>query len=409
MRIIVSLLHHFRMTPDGTVYPYSVFDYTFWSRYLEVFDEVVVFARVQKIAEINPATMPAPSSGPGVTFVQLPEFLGPWQYLRIYPRIKAMAKQLLKEDDACVLRVPGYLSTMLWRQLRKTKRPYAVEVVGDPWQAFTPGTTKSFLRPLIRVKFTREMTLQCRHASAAAYVTEKEIQKRYPPGNWSTHYSSIELSPQDIIDQDAVQKRIEKIEQKSKTKDPWRLCFVGSLWHLVKSPDVVIQAVADCLRRGCRLQLTLVGDGSLRPQLEEQTRRLNLTENVEFLGHLPPGKAINEQLDRADVFLLPSRSEGLPRSIIEAFARGLPCIGGNVGGFLELLEKRYQVDPEKKNALADTIINTITHPEAMKQAVVRNVKKAQEYRSDVLKKRRTELYTRLRNVTRQWYDSQYSP
>ncbi len=54
MRVIVSLLHHFRMTPDGTVYPYSVFDYTFWRRYLEVFDEVLVFARVGKIGELDP-------------------------------------------------------------------------------------------------------------------------------------------------------------------------------------------------------------------------------------------------------------------------------------------------------------------------------------------------------------------
>ena len=89
MRVIVSLLHHFRMTPDGTVYPYSVFDYTFWRRYLEVFDEVVVFGRVGKIGEVDPETMPPKSSGPGVAFFSLPKSRGAWQYLKAQRKLSA--------------------------------------------------------------------------------------------------------------------------------------------------------------------------------------------------------------------------------------------------------------------------------------------------------------------------------
>jgi len=225
MRVIVSLLHHFRIAPDGTVYPYSVFDYKFWSRYLDVFDEVVVFARVEKVDEVNPATMPAKSSGPGVTFVELPDFLG-----------------------------------------------------------------------------------------------------------------------------------------------AWHLCFMGSLWHLAKSPDVVIDAVADCIKKGLNLELTILGDGCLRGRLEAQVRQRGIAGRIRFLGQLPPGKAIYDQLDQADIFILPSRSEGLPRSIVEAFARGLPCIGGYAGGFVELLENKYVVKPINAAALSRTIELTISDVYGMKQA-----------------------------------------
>jgi glycosyltransferase involved in cell wall biosynthesis len=394
------------MTPDGTVYPYSVFDYTFWCRYLEVFDEVVVFGRVGKIGEVNPETMPPKSSGPGVTFFPLPDFLGAWQYLKAHRKLSAMAKQILTGSDACVLRVPSYLSTMLWRELMKTQRPYAVEVVGDPWQAFSPGTSNSYLRPILRRKWSREMRLQCRQAAVAAYVTQRELQKRYSPSGWSTHYSSIELPEEPIVDQSAVDKRIERIDAKSKSGGPWRLCFVGSLWHLCKSPDVVIDAVADCVKKGVNLELTMVGDGSLRKRLEAQAHHQGIADKIQFLGHLPPGEAIYAQLDQADVFVMPSRSEGLPRSMIEAFARGLPSIGGHEGGFKELLEDKSMVKPIDTPTLSGVIERTISDVEGMKEAVKRNVKKAIEYRTDILQKRRVELYTKLRDITQDWLDKQ---
>ncbi len=403
MKVIVSLLHHFRKTPDGIVYPYSVFDYPFWQRYLEVFDEVKVFARVESVERMEGDKVPAQSSGPGVTFCELPEFLGARQYLKKYFKIKAFARQVLSGQDAVVLRVPGYMSTMLWKMLRREGRPYAVEVVGDPWQALAPGAHQSVLRPFLRRQFCRQLKKECQYATVAAYVTKQELQKRYPPGGWTTHYSSIELPADFIISETQVQERLVRLEHKAHTKGPWRLCLVGSLWHLMKSPDVAIDAVALCVQQGYDINLTIVGDGSLRGQLEQQASQLGLKRRIEFTGQLPPGRAINDQLDRADVFILPSRSEGLPRSIIEAFARGLPCIGGYEGGFPELLEEKYLVRPVNKETLAKTIMRVIDDQEGMKLAVRRNITKAGEYESAVLQKRRVELYTRLKQETERYF------
>jgi glycosyltransferase involved in cell wall biosynthesis len=403
MRVVVATLHHFKMLPDGAVYPYSVSDYNFWRRYLTVFDEVIVYARVDKVEKVDMKNLPQKASGPNVTFYPLPDFIGIWPYIKNYSKLSALAKNVLRDNDACILRIPNHLSNLLWRYLVKSRRPYGVEVVGDPWQALSPGTYKSIFRPLMRRKFTREMKAQCQMAAVAAYVNEKELPKRYSCKCWSTYYSTIDLPEEVIISEDTIRKRIDNLERKIINKEPWNLCFIGSLWHLCKAPDVVIGAVAECIKKGLNLRITMIGGGILQPQLEDQTRKLGISEYVRFLGQIPPGKEIFKQLDKADLFILPSYSEGLPRSIVEAMARGVLCIGGSEGGFAELLEKKYMVSPIDVFNLYRVITKTLSDVEGMKQAIKRNVKKAYEYRSSVLQKRREEFYSKLKNITQEWY------
>ncbi len=54
-----------------------------------------------------------------------------------------MAKRAVSKTDAFILRVPGTMGTVIWKQLMK-KLPYGVEVVGDPWDVLAPGSVKNF-------------------------------------------------------------------------------------------------------------------------------------------------------------------------------------------------------------------------------------------------------------------------
>jgi len=403
MRVIVSLEAHFGQIPDGSIYVNCVYDYNFLRRYLDVFDEALVFARVHQVKEGDLSTVPLKASGPGIRFFPLPDYLGPWQYLRCWSGLKALAKQALRGEDACVLRVPGPISTLLWRELIKASRPYGVEVVGDG--ALVPGSVKSILRPVLRWKMRWELTKQCRMASAASYVTEYSLQKRYPPGCWSTHYSSIELSPQSIVNDRLVEERIRTISRKHDSKGPWRICYAGSMANLMKAPDVLIDAVAECIGGGINLELVMLGDGQFRASLEHRAQKLGIGDSVKFLGRLPSGQPVYEQLDKADLYVMPSRQEGLPRSVIEAMARGLPCVTSNVGGFPELVESQYMVKPDDVSGLAETIAKTISNAEEMKRLVRRGVEIALKYRSDILQKRRVKFYCELRDITQDWLNN----
>ena len=91
-------------------------------------------------------------------------------------------------------------------------------------------------------------------------------------------------------------------------------------------------------------------------------------------------------LDSADIYVQPSRLEGLPRAVVEAMGRALPVIGTRVGGIPELLPVSRLYAPGDVRSLA-RIIESLT-PEVMAGDARRNFAKAGEYASDVLNARR---------------------
>jgi glycosyltransferase involved in cell wall biosynthesis len=279
--------------------------------------------------------------------------------------------------------------------LHRTGHPYGVEVVGDPYDTFAPGAVKHPLRLFFRWWSTRQLQRQCASACAAAYVTEHALQRRYPPawGAFSTHYSSIELPEAAFV---SAPRSLQP------ERHTFTLIIVGTLAQLYKAPDVLINAVAICVQAGLDLQLVLVGDGKHRPELEAQARSLGLDGRVRFLGQLPAGEAVRAQLDQADLLVLPSRQEGLPRAIIEAMARGLPCIGSTVGGIPELLPPEDMVLPGDGAALARKIYEVVTDPARLVQMSRRNLEQAKVYEEKILYERRTGFYRYVKERTDEW-------
>jgi glycosyltransferase involved in cell wall biosynthesis len=399
MKLLVALEHHFRRGPDGCIYVQSPLDYAFWRRYLEVFEEVAVLARVGEGGE---ALAPeARADGQRVTFWPLPDYLGPWQYLRRLRALKARVRKAVRACDAYILRVPGLVGRLAWFEIKRLGRPYAVEVVGDPWDVLAPGSMPGPFRPLYRRITASSLRKQCRGASATAYVTSEALQRRYPPGNntFATHYSSVELSGA-FTSPDHITQRTNRLQElvggSGGSARPIRLGFVGSLAQLYKGPDTLLHAASLCLRQGIALEVSLVGDGRYRAAMEDFARRLGVDKQACFLGHLPPGQAVYEFLDKIDLFVMPSRQEGLPRAMIEAMARGCPCIGSRVGGIPELLANDDMVPPDDPEALAARIAEVASDPERMFQMARRNLEKAQEYRPEVLAARRTAFYRSVR-------------
>jgi glycosyltransferase involved in cell wall biosynthesis len=390
-RVCVSLDARFQRTVDGRVWC-GYFPYSFWTRYLDVFDEVRVLARV-----FNVPTGPDPSwrraDGEAITFEALPGYVGPIEYLRQFFSLRGSIRKSIGPRDAIIMRVPSHLALAVERELSRD-RPVGLEVVGDPRQAFAPGTTKHPLRPFFRWWSARALTRQCKRACAVAYVTEI-LQPRYPPREnafW-TSYSSIELQDQDFAP-----------APRSLAVHPGRtrIVSVGTLETLYKGFDVLIDALGMCVNQGLDLELTIVGGGQHRAELERRAQCLGMEHRVAFTGELPAGEAVRSELDRADLFVLPSRAEGLPRVVIEAMARGLPCIGSDVGGMPELLSAEYMVPSGDAIALARKIKEALSDPSRLTRMSATNWAKARNYRNAVLASRRREFYNYLRQATEEW-------
>ncbi|BAZ68528.1 group 1 glycosyl transferase [Fischerella sp. NIES-4106] len=397
MDLLVALEHRFERTPDGKVWTLTMFPHSFWIRYLEVFEHVRVVARVREVSLVSTGWKRA--DGDGVSFVAIPYYVGPVQYLLRIRQVQQAIANALTLNDAVILRVSSQIANHFLPILRRNHYPYGVEVVADPYDVFAPSSVRHPLRRFFRWLFPRQLRRLCTEACAAAYVTEGALQHRYPAGikTFSTYFSDVDLPHSAFVCLPRIL---------TPTKDFVSLIYVGTMDQLYKAPDVLIEAVARCIQEGLNLKLVLIGDGKHRAELEAKAAVLGVTEHINFLGWLPAGNAVRTQLDRADLFVLPSHQEGLPRAMVEAMARGLPCIGSTVGGIPELLVCEDLVPPGDVVALFSKIREVVTDPERMTRMSVRNLQKAKKYTDERLREQRIEFYCYIRETTQVWLNEQ---
>ncbi len=124
----------------------------------------------------------------------------------------------------------------------------------------------------------------------------------------------------------------------------------------VKGQDILIEAMKTVLEQFPNAKLIIAGEGKTEPLLREMVKRSNLERNVLFY---PITNKTVEILSALDIFVMPSRQEGLGLSIMEAQATGVPVIASRVGGIPSLVEDGktgFLVEPENPAALAQTII-----------------------------------------------------
>jgi glycosyltransferase involved in cell wall biosynthesis len=308
--------------------------------------------------------------------------------------VKRAATKSISPKDAVIMRVGSQIASCTLPYLEKTGRPFGLEVVGNPYGVFAPGSVRHPLRFFFRWWFVRQLRHQCARACGVAYVTREALQRIYPPcfGAFSTHYSSIELKNSDFVNS----------PRKVKKKSSFALINVGTMAQLYKRQDVLIDALENCTKNGLDLKLILVGDGKFRNKLQVKVETMGLSSKVIFKGQLPAGVAIQNQFDQSDLFILPSKTEGMPRAMIEAMARGLPCIGSNVGGIPELLPIEDMVSPGNPTVLSKKIQEVVCDPLRMTQMSARNLNRAKNYREEILRERRLAFYQYVRQKTEEW-------
>jgi len=129
---------------------------------------------------------------------------------------------------------------------------------------------------------------------------------------------------------------------------------VLSVGHLsaIKATDVLVDAAAEVVRSHPEAVFLKAGAGDEQERLEAQIARLGLNNSFRLLGGR---NDIPDLLEAADIFALPSRSEGIPNAAIEAMAMGLPVVASRVGGIPEIIRDGVEgllVPPDDAAALA---------------------------------------------------------
>jgi glycosyltransferase involved in cell wall biosynthesis len=126
-----------------------------------------------------------------------------------------------------------------------------------------------------------------------------------------------------------------KIVPYPKSAEVYRIACLGRLFLLDKGQDVLIRILSAQKWRERPVVISFIGKGVDEAALKDMAALLNVT-NVEFVGHI---NDIEEMWKNYHALILPSRSEGLPLSMVEAMSAGRPVIISNAGGNTELVEE----------------------------------------------------------------------
>lgn len=117
-----------------------------------------------------------------------------------------------------------------------------------------------------------------------------------------------------------------------------------------KGIDVLLKAWANLSPDPASLQLTIIGDGPQRYEIERAAQDLEIVKTIAFTGWV---NNVHKYLRETDFFVLPSRTEGMSNALLEAMSYGIPCIATNVGGNSELLEANCESIPPGEYVVAE--------------------------------------------------------
>lgn len=334
-------------------------------RYTDIFDEIVIVSRQKEINTYNNKLTLA--SMEKIKFVDIPNFKQIRNINKIFTAKKVINNEV-RQCDVVIARLPSSIGSLAVKFAKKNKKPYLTEVVACPWDALWNHSLKG----KIVAPFTYYKTkMNVKNAPYVLYVTNEFLQNRYPTNGKMIGCSDVQLPS---LDKDILNKRLNKINRMSNNM-PIVIGTIAAVNVRYKGQEYVIKAISQLNKEGYNFEYHLAGGGD-NSYLKALANKYGVLDKVKFLGSMPHDKVF-AYLDNIDLYIQPSRQEGLPRALVEAMSRGCPALGSKTGGIPELLNEKFIFNNCKVNeiySLLKKMNNRIMLEEAK-----RSFEKAKEY------------------------------
>lgn len=299
-----------------------------------------------------------------------------------YRNLIEKVKDEVYNADYIVARIPSDLGFIAAEYAKKYNKKCMIEVVGCPWDSLR---SHSFLGKLIAPYYYLRQKKTVWQASYAIYVTNEFLQKRYPCKGISIGCSDVEIND---FDATVIARRKEKISKADLRS--LVLGTIGALHMKYKGYDRVIKAISKLNGEGYSYKYLIAGNGD-STWLNSIIHKYNANN---FVVIVPPmsHEQVFDWLDNIDLYIQPSKTEGMPRALIEAMSRGLPSVGTKVGGITELLEGRYTFSNSRFSIIEICRILKSYTKEDMKNQANRNYIESQRYNMNIVESLRNEFY-----------------
>lgn len=354
--------------PDGKIWSVSSNDwYDNLSPWLRTFDRFVLIARVDE----NISSAGRPVEGPRVDVAAVPNYKGPLQLALRYGQVRRAVMAVCSDASAHYGgRFPGVLSGLVLRGALRLQAPVMAHVVGDPRAVLRSGVAGR-IGQLVAGLAGSKLRHELKKVDAAIYVSKYQLQAQYPLSS-----GRLWIGRSDVV------LTAESFASSSRHYKPpireWRLVAVGSHEQMYKGHDLLISSLKRLRAKGLDVTIDIVGSGKYNSRLRQLAHAEGVAEHVHFYGHVASPREVRKILDQADIFIMPSRTEGVPRALIEAMARGLPCLGSNVGAIPELLGPEFLFRGNDIDALTTAIEEAIERPDRLSEQSVKNMELARD-------------------------------
>ena len=173
-------------------------------------------------------------------------------------------------------------------------------------------------------------------------------------------------------------------------KKEFKIIHIGRFMD-VKNHGLILRSFAQFVKQHPDAKLQLLGEGVLREEMEQLAKSLQIESSVEFAGLQ---SNVYPWLHNADVFILPSKFEGMPMTLIEAMGTGLPIIASAVGGVPDMLtdgKDALLIRPESAE-LCKALEKLYTADDVRKQLGIEAKEKSAVFSNDSMAKQYIEIY-----------------
>ncbi len=350
------------------------------NRYLHLGDKVTFLGREEnqkKHQDLKKRFSPLDKSKCSV--VGVPNFKTLKGYFKYKKKVQEKVENTVKEHDIIMPRIPSALGALAVKYAIKHNKALIGEIVGCTWDGYWNYNLKG---KLVASYYYFKQRKIVKKLPYAVYVTQHFLQKRYPTRGKHINASNVVIQN---VDHSILEKRLHKILNK-KEDEVVVFATIAGLDVPFKGQKYVLQAMAKSKIKNSVYKVVGNGSGNL---LKENAKSLNLVNKFEVIGAIKHNE-IFDFLDDIDLYIQPSKQEGLPRALIEAMSRGLPSIGSRTGGIPELLDREFIFNKGDSRELAK-IIDKYDKDKMFREAK-RNFNKAQEYSIANLNNKRYRFY-----------------
>ncbi|EDX90558.1 glycosyltransferase [Alcanivorax sp. DG881] len=376
--------HKFFKTKDGCYYSEGKLPSSAFERFLNIADSITVLCRSKDTNDADGLVISS-SDSVGFSPVTGRTWLSIWgRYF--FSNIRHVIA-LIDEADIVAIRLPCIFSLFVFPILMIKRKPYAVEVVGDAFEAIYNSGGRRASYKFLGWFFDFYTKIIVSRAVGAIYVTRYKLQEKYKGGEMVSYASNVSIGR---VCESVISDRENHIRSMVKN-EKFKVGVIGSFSNNYKGIDVLIEAVSICRKSSLLdIDLHVLGSGEvtvLKPAIEKFS-----AQNWIFFDGRKKSEEVALWLDALDLYCQPSRTEGLPRALIEAMSRGCPAIATTVGGIPELLPESRLVESGDSAALAAKISELLIEPDLMVADSYKNFEVAKQYYSDALEERRKQFW-----------------